>query len=174
LGSMAVKFAKAFGCIVTVFSRTNAKKEEALKNLGADFYIDSNTQNITNKCDIIINTISANHDLNYYMNALNVNGKMILLGAPSKPFEINAFSLLIKRKSICGSLIGGMRETQEMLDFCGTHNLYCDVEICKPNYIHEAYNRTVKGDVKWRFCIDVNADLETNGVESSTIIPIHL
>uniref|UniRef100_A0A6C0AWB0 Enoyl reductase (ER) domain-containing protein n=1 Tax=viral metagenome TaxID=1070528 RepID=A0A6C0AWB0_9ZZZZ len=174
LGSMAVKFAKAFGCVVTVFSRGVAKKEEALNKLGADFYIDSTSTaaaEVPPENDIIIDTISANHDLSNYIRTLKVNGKIIILGAPSKPFEINAFDLLMKRKSICGSLIGGMRETQEMLDFCGTHNLYCDVEICKPNYINEAYDRTVKGDVRWRFCIDVNAE---SVPEARGLIPIPL
>ena len=161
LGSMAVKFAKAFGCNVTVFSRGNTKREEAITKLGAHRYIDSTNSEMLNNAheslDAIINTISADHDLNIYMNTLDVNGKMIILGAPPSPLSIHSFGLFLKRKSIVGSLIGGIRETQEMLNFCGENNITCDVEVCKPDYIDKAYERTVKGDVRWRFSIDVNA-----------------
>lgn len=161
LGSMAVKFAKAFGCNVTVFSRGNTKREEALTKLGADRYIDStNSESFKNaheSLDRIVNTISADHDLNPYMDTLDVNGIMIVLGAPSTPFSIHSFGLFPRRKSIVGSLAGGIRETQEMLNFCGENNITCDVEVCKPDYIDKAYERTVKGDVRWRFSIDVNA-----------------
>tara|TARA_B100001250_G_C19717054_1_gene751980 strand:+ start:129 stop:1229 length:1101 start_codon:yes stop_codon:yes gene_type:complete len=161
LGSMAVKFAKAFGCNVTVFSRGNTKREEALTKLGADRYIDStNSESLNNaheSLDRIINTISADHDLNLYMNTLDVNGKMIILGAPPSPFSIHSFGLFPRRKSIVGSLAGGISETQDMLNFCGENNITCDVEVCNPDYIDKAYERTVKGDVRWRFSIDVNA-----------------
>lgn len=158
LGSMAVKFAKAMGCKVTVISRGTAKKEEALSKLGADDYIDSKDEGQLaarmESLDQIINTISAEHDLNLYMNLLDRNGKMICVGAAPSPHQISAFAILFRRKQICGSLIGGMPETQEMLDFCGEHNIVCDVEVCKPDYIDEAYKRTMASDVRWRFSID--------------------
>jgi len=158
LGSMAVKFAKAMGCKVTVISRGTAKKEEALSKLGADFYVDSKNEAEVaaafESLDQIINTISAEHDLSMYMNMLDRNGKMICVGAAPSPHQVSAFAILFRRKSICGSLIGGMPETQAMLDFCGEHNIACDVEVCKPDYIDEAYKRTMNSDVRWRFSID--------------------
>lgn len=160
LGAMAVKIAKAMGCHVTVMSRGTAKKEEAMGKLGADAYIDSKDeaqmQAAFESFDRIINTISAEHDLMMYMNTLDRNGKMILVGAPPKPHEVSAFGILFRRKSIVGSLIGGIKETQDMLNFCAEHNITCETEIIKPEYIDEAYERTIKGDVKWRFAIDTS------------------
>lgn len=159
LGAMAVKFAVAFGCHVTVLSRGTAKKEEALTKLGAHDFVDSTNPEamkaVAEKFDRIVDTISADHDINALLATVAVDGKLILVGASPSPLPVSAFGVIVRRKSLVGSLIGGIKETQEMLDFCAKHKIYSDVEVIKPDYIDEAYNRAVKGDVRYRFSIDV-------------------
>ena len=158
LGHMAVKFAASFGADVTVLS-TSAKKEEDAKKLGAHhFALTKDADQIANlksKFDFIIDTVSAEHNYNEYLGMLNVDGVMICVGAPPTPTLIHAFSLLGGRKSLAGSAIGGLPETQEMLDYCAEHNIVSDVEVVNMNYINTAYERMLAGDVKYRFVIDM-------------------
>jgi len=158
LGHMAVKFAVAFGAEVTMLSHSKSKEADA-KKLGAHhFALTSDPETIKglqNKFDFILNTVSAPHDYNIYLNLLNTNGTMIVVGAPPAPAEIPAFNLIMKRRSIIGSLIGGIKETQEMLDFCAEHNIVSDVEVIPVQQINEAYERLLKGDVRYRFVIDI-------------------
>lgn len=157
LGSMAVKFAVAFGCHVTVLSRGTAKKDEAINRLGAHDYVDNTDKEAmaakAEAFDRIIDTIACEHDINLFMSTIACNGKLVLVGA-SETLSVHCFSLLFRRKSIVGSLIGGIKETQEMLNFCGEKEIFCDVEVISPEKIDEAYNRAVKGDVHYRFSID--------------------
>jgi uncharacterized zinc-type alcohol dehydrogenase-like protein len=159
LGSMAVKFGVAMGCDVTVISRGTAKKEEAISRLGAHHFIDSTDTDAWNAAkesfDRIVDTISAEHDIKNYMSLLAINGMLILVGAPPKPFPLGAFDFIPRRKGLVGSLIGGIKETQQMLDFCGEKGVFCDVEVIKPSEITAAYDRAVAGDVRYRFSIDV-------------------
>lgn len=159
LGHMAVKFGVAMGCHVTVLSRGMAKKEEAMSKLGAHAFVDvtdpAQVKEVQDSFAHIVDTIAAKHDINMYMNMLDINGQCIMVGASPEPLPIHSFSYIAKRKSLVGSLIGGIKETQEMLDFCGKHNIVCDVEEIKPEQINEAYERTIKSDVRYRFVIDV-------------------
>jgi uncharacterized zinc-type alcohol dehydrogenase-like protein len=159
LGSMAVKFAVAMGCHVTVLSRGTAKKEDAMSNLKAHAYLDTTDPEAVkahrDTFNFMINTISAKHDINMYMNMLDYNGKCVMVGAQADPLPLHSFSYITKRKQLVGSLIGGIRETQEMLDFCGEHGITCSSECIKPEQINEAYERTINSDVKYRFSIDV-------------------
>jgi len=158
LGHMAVKFAVAFGAEVTMLSHSKSKEADA-KKLGAHHFAltsDPGTmKGLQNQFDFILNTVSAPHDYNVYLNLLNTNGTMIVVGAPPAPAEIPAFNLIMKRRSIIGSLIGGIKETQEMLDFCAEHNIVSDVEVIPAQQINEAYERMLKGDVRYRFVIDI-------------------
>ncbi len=158
LGHMAVKFAASFGAEVTMLSSSPSKKVDAQK-LGAHHFAltsDPQTmQSLQNHFDVILNTVSAPHDYNTYLNLLNTNGTMIVVGAPPAPAQIPAFNLIMKRRSIMGSLIGGIRETQEMLDYCAEHNITSDVEVIDIANINEAYERMLKGDVRYRFVIDI-------------------
>jgi uncharacterized zinc-type alcohol dehydrogenase-like protein len=158
LGHMGVKFAKAFGARVVVFTTSPKKREDALR-LGADEVIVSTDpkqmQAHAASFDFILDTISADHDINAYLGMLGLDGNLTLVGAPETPLQVSAFALLFGRKSLSGSLIGGIRETQEMLDFCGKHNITCDVEIIPIQKVNEAYERLVKSDVKYRFSIDM-------------------
>jgi uncharacterized zinc-type alcohol dehydrogenase-like protein len=158
LGHMAVKFAVAFGAEVTMLSHSKSKEADA-KKLGAHHFAltsDPETmKGLQNQFDFILNTVSAPHDYNIYLNLLNTNGTMIVVGAPPAPAEIPAFNLIMKRRSIIGSLIGGIKETQEMLDFCADHNIVSDVEVIPAQQINEAYERMLKGDVRYRFVIDI-------------------
>lgn len=160
LGSMAVKFGVALGCHVTVISRGTGKKEEALKNLGAHDFIDSTDKeawaSATERFDQILDTIAAEHDVKSYMSKLNVNGKLIMVGLPTEPISFGAFDFIPRRKSLVGSYIGGIRQTQEMLDFCGEKNIFCDVEVIKPEEITASYDKAVASQVKYRFSIDVS------------------
>lgn len=160
LGHMAVKFASAFGAEVTMLSGSPSKEADA-KKLGAHHFAltsDEKTMNsLQGKFDFILNTVSAPHSYSTYMNLLKTNGTMIVVGVPPKPAEIPAFDLIGGRKSILGSMIGGIAETQEMLDFCAEHNIVSDVEVIDINYINEAYERVLKSDVKYRFVIDINS-----------------
>jgi alcohol dehydrogenase (NADP+) len=158
LGHMAVKFAVSFGAEVTMLSSSPSKEADA-KKLGAHHFVltsdESKMKKLVNNFDFILNTVSANHDYNLYLNLLKTNGTMIVVGAPPTPAVIPAISLIMKRRSIIGSLIGGIKETQEMLDYCAQNNIVSEVEIIDMNYINEAYERMIKNDVKYRFVIDM-------------------
>lgn len=158
LGHMGVKLADAFGAHVVVFTTSPGKREDALR-LGADEVVVSRNademQKHAGSFDFILDCVSAEHDINAYLNLLKHDGNMTLVGAPEKPMSISAFSLIFGRRSLSGSLIGGIAETQEMLDFCGAHNLTSDVEVIPIQKINEAYERMVKADVKYRFSIDM-------------------
>ena len=158
LGHMAVKFAAAFGAEVTVLSTSPNKQEDALR-LGAHKFAvtkdEAQLKELAGYFNFIIDTVSAPHDYNAYLNMLNTDGVMICVGVPPSATEIIGFNLISNRRSIAGSLIGGMAETQEMLDYCAEHNIVSDVEIININYINEAYERMLKGDVKYRFVIDL-------------------
>ena len=158
LGHMGVKFAHAFGAHVVVFTTSPGKKEDALR-LGADEVVVSRRademQKHTGSFDFILDTISADHDINVYINLLRRDGNLTLVGAPVKPLAVAPFGLLFGRRSLSGSLIGGIAETQEMLEFCGEHGITADVEVIKIQDINEAYERMLKSDVKYRFVIDM-------------------
>ena len=158
LGHMGVKFAKAFGAHVVVFTTSPHKTGDALR-LGADEVVVSTNSNEMQQhagsFDFILDTVSADHDVSAYLALLRANGNLTLVGAPSKPLAIPAFALIMGRRSISGSNIGGIAETQEMLDFCGKHDITADVEVIPPAQINEAYTRLLKSDVKYRFSIDM-------------------
>ena len=158
LGHMAVKFAVSFGAEVTMLSHSPSKEADA-KRLGAHrFALTSNeatVKSLGNHFDFIIDTVSAPHDYNVYLGLLNTDGIMICVGAPPAPAQVAAFSLIFQRRSIAGSLIGGIPETQEMLDYCAEHNIVSDVEVIPMQNINEAYERMMQGDVKYRFVIDM-------------------
>jgi uncharacterized zinc-type alcohol dehydrogenase-like protein len=158
LGHMGVKFAHALGAHVVVFSTSPNKKDDALR-LGADEVVISKNANEMEKhvgsFDFILDAVSADHDINAYINLLRRDGNLTLVGAPEKPLAVAAFGLLFGRKSLSGSPIGGIPETQEMLDFCGKHNITADVEVIPIQKVNEAYERLLKADVKYRFSIDM-------------------
>jgi alcohol dehydrogenase (NADP+) len=158
LGHMAVKFAVSFGAEVTMLS-TSASKEADASKLGAHHFALTNNPEQLDKLkgsfDFIIDTVSATHDVNAFVQLLKLDGAMILLGAPPTPAQVAAFSLIAKRRKLSGSLIGGIAETQEMLDYCAEHNIMSDVEVIPMNRINEAYERMLKSDVKYRFVIDM-------------------
>jgi uncharacterized zinc-type alcohol dehydrogenase-like protein len=158
LGHMGVKIAHALGAHVVVFTTSQRKKEDALR-LGADEIIVSRDANDMQKhaqsCDFILDTVSAEHDINAYLNLLRRDGNITLVGAPPKPLAVAAFALIPRRRSLSGSNIGGIAETQEMLDFCGKHNITADVEVIPIQKVNEAYERLLKSDVKYRFSIDM-------------------
>jgi len=158
LGHMGVKFAKALGAEVTVFTTSPGKQEDALR-LGADAVIISTDpaqmQLHAGSFAFILDTIAADHDINAYLGMLALDGELTLVGAPETPLQVSSFALLFGRKRLSGSLIGGIKETQEMLDFCGAHNITADVEVIPIQRVNEAYERLVKADVKYRFSIDM-------------------
>jgi len=158
LGHMGVKFARAFGAKVAVFTTSPNKREDALR-LGAHEVIVSTDaeqmQAHAGSFDFILDTVAAEHDVNVYLGMLGVDGNLTLVGAPEKPYAVSAFALIFGRKSLSGSMIGGLQETQEMLDFCGAHNITSDVEIIPIQKVNEAYERLTKSDVKYRFSIDM-------------------
>ena len=160
LGHMAVKLAVAMGAEVTMLSHTAAKETDA-KRLGAHkFVLTSNEEQIksvTGYFDFILDTVSAEHDYNFYLALLRTNGVMVCVGVPPAPAVIPAFNLIFGRKSFAGSLIGGIPETQEMLDFCAEHNVVSDIELIRMDQINEAYERMIKGDVRYRFVIDMSS-----------------
>lgn len=160
LGHMAVKFASSFGAEVTMLS-TSASKEKDAKRLGAHHFALTKDRDqvkaLSNKFDFIINTVSAPHDYNMYLGMLKLNGVMICVGAPEVPTPVSAFALIMGRRSVAGSLIGGIPETQEMLDYCAEHNIVSDVEVIPIDQINEAYERMLKGDVRYRFVIDMKS-----------------
>jgi uncharacterized zinc-type alcohol dehydrogenase-like protein len=158
LGHMAVKFGAAFGAEVTVISTSAAKAADAAR-LGAHDFLLSNdpaaVARASEKFDFIIDTVSAEHDMNAVLGLVRRDGTLIVVGLPSQPASINAFSLIPRRRAIAGSVIGGIRETQEMLDFCAERNIVSDVELIRIDQINEAYERMIKGDVRYRFVIDM-------------------
>jgi uncharacterized zinc-type alcohol dehydrogenase-like protein len=158
LGHMGVKFAHALGAQVVVFSTSPKKKEDALR-LGADEVVISKNademQKHVGSFDFILDAVSADHDINAYINLLRRDGNLTLVGAPEKPLSVSAFGLIMGRRSLSGSPIGGIAETQEMLDFCGKHNITSDVEVIPIQKVNEAYERLLKSDVKYRFSIDM-------------------
>jgi len=158
LGHMAVKFGVSFGAEVTMLSTSPSKKADA-ERLGAHKFIltkdAEQMKSVQGYFDFIIDTVSAPHDYNQYLGLLKTNGIQICVGAPPTPTEIFGFNLIMGRKSLAGSLIGGLPETQEMLDYCAEHQIVSDVEIIKIQDIHNAYDRMLKGDVKYRFVIDM-------------------
>ena len=160
LGHMGVKFARAFGAHVVVFTTSKSKREDALR-LGAHEVVVSRNademQQHAGSFDFILDTIAAEHDINTYLHLLGRDGNLTLVGAPEKPLPVSAFSLIFGRRSLSGSLIGGLAETQEMLDFCGEHNITADVEIIPIQKVNEAYERLLKSDVKYRFSIDMTS-----------------
>ena len=155
---MGVKFAHAFGARVVVFTTSAGKKEDALR-LGADDVIVSTDPEQmaahAGSFDFILDTVSADHDINVYLGMLGLDGTITLVGAPEKALPVSAFALLFGRKRISGSLIGGIAETQEMLDFCGEHGITADVEVIPIQRVNEAYERMLASDVKYRFSIDM-------------------
>jgi len=158
LGHMGVKFAHALGAHVVVFSTSPGKKEDALR-LGADDVVISRNagemQKHADSFDFILDAVSADHDVNTYINLLRRDGNLTLVGAPEKPLAISAFPLIMRHRSLSGSPIGGLGETQEMLDFCGQHNITADVEVIPIQKVDEAYKRLLKSDVKYRFSVDM-------------------
>lgn len=158
LGHMGLKLAKAFGAHVVLFTTSPHKAADAVR-LGADEVIVSTDsaamQKQAGSFDFILDAVSADHDLNAYLQLLKLNGTMTLVGAPSKPLAVASFGLIMKRRQLSGSLIGGIRETQEMLDFCGDKGITADVELIRIQQINEAYERMLKSDVKYRFVIDM-------------------
>lgn len=158
LGHMGVKIAVAMGAEVTVLSTSPSKEADARK-LGAHNFLNTKdgeaTKAAAGSFDLILDTISANHDYNAYLALLGLDGVMIVVGVPTEPIPLNAFSLIGGNKALVGSLIGGIPETQEMLDFCAEQNITSDVEVISPDRIEEAYDRTVKSDVRYRFVIDM-------------------
>jgi alcohol dehydrogenase (NADP+) len=158
LGHMGVKLAHAMGADVTVLSQSLRKQEDA-KRLGADhFYATADPETfakLPRAFDLIVCTVSANLDWNQYFPLLKVDGTMVVVGAPEKPTEIGVFPLILGRRSLAGSAIGGLQETQEMLDFCGKHNVASDIELIPMQRINEAFDRVVKSDVRYRFVIDM-------------------
>ena len=158
LGHMGVKFARAFGAHVVVLTTSPGKKDDALRLGAHEVIISSNPDEMRKHAgtfNFILDTIAADHDINAYINMLGRDGNITLVGAPETPLQISAFALLFGRKSLSGSLIGGIAETQEMLDFCAEHNITSDVEIIPIQKVNEAYERMVKSDVKYRFSIDM-------------------
>eukprot|EP00252_Welwitschia_mirabilis_P006130 TRINITY_DN16868_c0_g1_i1.p1 TRINITY_DN16868_c0_g1~~TRINITY_DN16868_c0_g1_i1.p1 ORF type:complete len:186 (+),score=27.45 TRINITY_DN16868_c0_g1_i1:226-783(+) len=158
LGHMAVKLGKAFGLHVTVISTSPYKEKEAKELLGADSFLVSKDETLMRNAafclDFIIDTVSADHPVAPLLNLLKTNGKLVVVGLPAKPLEVPSFSLVLGRRMVAGSAIGGIRETQEMLDFCGEHKITCVIEKIPMDYVNTAMDRMQKGDVKYRFVID--------------------
>ncbi|KAK4361421.1 hypothetical protein RND71_020373 [Anisodus tanguticus] len=160
LGHLAIKFAKAFGHHVTVISTSLSKEKEAKTKLGADdFIVSSNAQQMKSRqktLDFILDTVSANHSLGPYLELLKVKGTFVIVGSPEKPMGLPAFPLIFGKRTVKGSMIGSIKETQEMMDICGKYNIMCDIEIVTPDRINEAYERIEKNDIKYRFVIDID------------------
>lgn len=159
LGHMAVKLAHAMGAEVTVLSQSLKKQEDGLK-LGADHYYATSDEttftDLANTFDLIINTVSAPIDISAYLQLLTLDGALVNVGAPAEPLPVNVFSLILGRRSFAGSAIGGIRETQEMLDFCAEHNLGAEIEVIPASKINDAYERVLASDVRYRFVIDTS------------------
>ena len=165
LGHMGVKFAHALGAHTVAFTTSPSKKDDAFR-LGADEVVISRNADEMAKhagsFDFILDAVAADHDINAYINLLRRDGNITLVGAPEKPLPVSAFGLIMARRSLSGSPIGGLAETQEMLDFCGQHNITADVEVIPIQKVNEAYERLLKSDVKYRFSIDM-ASLKSEG-----------
>jgi len=159
LGHMAVKIGAAMGAEVTMLSTSESKAADA-KRLGAAHFANTKDEKtfktLAKQFDLLIDTVSAKHDYNAYLRMLKPMGAMVCVGAPPEPQAISAFSLIGGNKTLAGSMIGGIKETQHMLDFCGQHKIVADVEVISAKQINEAYERTVKGDVRYRFSIDTS------------------
>jgi uncharacterized zinc-type alcohol dehydrogenase-like protein len=159
LGHMGVKLAAAMGAEVTVFSHSASKEADA-KRMGASHFVVTKDpkafEGLAESFDLILNTVSADLDINQYLELLKLNGTLVVIGLPGKPYEVSAFNLLRLRRSLAGSMIGGLPEIQEMLDFCAEHAIVSDVEVIRADYINQAYDRTVASDVKYRFVIDAS------------------
>jgi uncharacterized zinc-type alcohol dehydrogenase-like protein len=158
LGHMGVKFAHALGAEVTVLSHSPSKEADA-RSLGADHFVvttdAAQMQLLNRKFDLILNTVSAEHNINDYLALLATNGTLVVIGLPGVPFAVNAGSLLSGRRSMSGSMVGGIAQMQEMLDFCGGKNIVSEIELISADYVNTAYERTVKSDVRFRFVIDI-------------------
>lgn len=158
LGHMAVKFGKAFGCHVTALSRSDKKHSFAFEKLGVDDFLATSNAEAMKKAaesfDAIIDTVSAHHDINAILSLLKVDGKLVCVGVPSEPYALAPAGFVMRRRQIGGSLIGGIKETQEMLDYCAEKELFCDVEVVTADYINHAFKRMEAGDVHFRFVID--------------------
>nr|ABK26008.1 unknown [Picea sitchensis] len=165
LGHMAVKFGKAFGLKVTVISTSPQKEKEAREHLGADNFLISKDQKqmleAARSLDYIIDTVSADHPLHPIINLLKVNGKLVVVGMPEKPISFHPATVIFGRRFVGGSMIGGVKETQEMLDFCAEHNISCVIESIPMDYVNTAMQRLEKGDVKYRFVIDVTGSFSS-------------
>jgi uncharacterized zinc-type alcohol dehydrogenase-like protein len=158
LGHMGVKFARAFGAHVVVFTTSPGKIDDALRLGAHEVVLSRNTEQMNahaNSFDFILDCVAAPHDINAYINLLARDGNITMVGAPEQPLPVAVFGLIFGRRSFSGSPIGGIAETQEMLDFCGQHNITADVEIIPIQKVNEAYERLLKSDVKYRFCIDM-------------------
>jgi uncharacterized zinc-type alcohol dehydrogenase-like protein len=158
LGHMGVKLARAMGAHVVVFTTSERKRADALKLGAHEVLLSTDAQAMASQLgtfDFILDTVSAPHDLNAYLEQLKLDGSMVLVGAPAEPVPLGVFSLIFKRRRLAGSAIGGIKETQEMLDFCAKHGLAADIELIPATKLDEAYTRMVKGDVKYRFVIDI-------------------
>ncbi|KAJ4768842.1 cinnamyl-alcohol dehydrogenase [Rhynchospora pubera] len=166
LGHVAVKFGKAFGMKVTVISSSPSKEKEAIERLGADAFLvsrsDEQMKAAVASMDGIIDTVSAAHPIPPLLSLLKPNGKMILVGAPEKPLEVPAFTLIFGGKNLSGSMIGGIKDTQEMIDFAGKHNVTADIELISADYVNKAIERLAKADVRYRFVIDIANTLKSN------------
>ncbi len=158
LGHMGVKFAHAFGAHTVLFTTSESKVADG-KRLGADEVVISKNEEAmaahAGSFDMILDTVSADHDVNAYLALLKLDGSLVMVGAPPAPQGVHVFSLLLPRRHLSGSLIGGLPETQEMLDFCGKHNVVCEIELIRMQQINEAYERMLRRDVKYRFVIDM-------------------
>lgn len=165
LGHMGIKIAHAMGAEVTVFSHS-LKKQEDGKRMGADKFYATSDSNFSNSFDgyfdLIINTVSVNLDWNKYLNMLALDGAMVIVGLPEKETTISAFPLVGARRSLAGSAIGGIKETQEMLDFCSKNKIACDIELISIDEVNEAYKRVLNSDVRYRFVIDISNTLKCN------------
>ncbi|KZZ85593.1 NAD(P)-dependent alcohol dehydrogenase [Bacillus sp. SJS] len=159
LGHMAVKIAHAMGAEVTVLSQSLKKKEDGMRFGADDYHATSDPvtfEKLAGKFDLIINTVSAKLNLDAYLSLLTLDGSLVNVGAPAEPLSLNVFSLIAHRRSFAGSLIGGIRETQEMLNFCAEHNIAPEIEVISADEIDEAYKRVMASDVKYRFVIDIS------------------
>jgi uncharacterized zinc-type alcohol dehydrogenase-like protein len=160
LGHMGLKFAVALGAHVTVLSHSPKKREDAIAMGAHDFVVMDNEESFSSlkrNFDLILNTVSADMPIAKYLDLVAVDGALVMIGLPNDPINVSVGSLIGSRRTLSGSMIGGIPELQEMLDFCGVHNIVSDVEVIKPDYINEAYDRTVASDVKYRFVIDSSA-----------------
>ncbi len=158
LGHMGVKLANAFGAEVVLFTTSPGKVQDGLRLGAHDVVIskdDGQMKKHASSFDFILDTVSGQHDVNAYLNLLKLDGTLAIVGAPEQPLPVSAFSLIVPRRHFAGSAIGGIAETQEMLNFCSRHKLACDIELIRINQINEAYGRLLKGDVKYRFVIDM-------------------